>query len=74
MTYRWWVVAAVTLSACGGGQANTNPAAGAAPAAGPIQSAPPQLVDSLWHTAEWMVRHGKWGEAQKLLDRVLLEL
>jgi outer membrane assembly lipoprotein YfiO len=74
MTYRWWVVSAVLLGACGGGQANRNPAVGAAPASGPIQSAPPQLVDSLWQTAEWMVRHGKWGDAQKLLDRVLLEL
>ena len=74
MTYRWWVMGALLLGGCGGGQPARNPAVGAAPASGPIQSAPPQLVDSLWATAERAVRHGKWGDAQKLLDRVLLEL
>jgi outer membrane protein assembly factor BamD len=30
-------------------------------------------IDSLWSRAEWAVHHGKWGDAEKLLDRVNLE-
>jgi outer membrane protein assembly factor BamD len=30
-------------------------------------------VDSLWRQSEAAVRHGKWSEATKLLDRLLLE-
>jgi len=72
MTYRFWIGAAVLLAGCGGGRSATNPAA-PAPASGPLETAPPQMVDSLWHGAEATVRHGKWGDAQKLLERVLLE-
>jgi outer membrane protein assembly factor BamD len=31
------------------------------------------MLDSLWRGAEAAVRHGKWGDAAKLLDRLLLE-
>lgn len=72
MTYRFCIGAAVLLAACGRGGASTSPAA-PAPASRPLESAPPRMVDSLWRTAEAAVRHGKWGDAQKLLDRVLLE-
>ena len=27
----------------------------------------------MWNRAEWAVHHGKWGDAEKLLDRVNLE-
>jgi outer membrane protein assembly factor BamD len=31
------------------------------------------MLDSLWRRAEAAVRHGKWGDAAKLVDRLLLE-
>ena len=31
------------------------------------------MLNSLWHRAEAAVRHGKWGDAAKLIDRLLLE-
>jgi len=31
------------------------------------------MLDSLWGQAEAAVRHGKWGDAAKLVDRLLLE-
>jgi outer membrane protein assembly factor BamD len=37
-------------------------------------SASSVLLDSLWRQSEAAVRHGKWGDAAKLLDRLLLEL
>jgi outer membrane protein assembly factor BamD len=36
-------------------------------------SASPATVDSLWRETEAAVRHGKWGDATKFLDRLLLE-
>jgi len=31
------------------------------------------MLNSLWRRAEAAVRHGKWGDAAKLVDRLLLE-
>ena len=31
------------------------------------------MLNSLWHRAEAAVRHGKWADAAKLIDRLLLE-
>ena len=31
------------------------------------------MLNSLWHRAEAAVRHGKWDDAAKLIDRLLLE-
>lgn len=72
MTYQSYICAAVLLAACGRGGAATNPAA-PAPASRPLETASPVMVDSLWRGAQTAVRRGKWGDAQKLLDRVLLE-
>jgi outer membrane protein assembly factor BamD len=57
------------LSACGGGGGS-----GRGPASPAPVSASSALLDSLWRGAEAAVRHGKWGDATKLLDRLLLEL
>src|SRR5215208_1342309 len=62
------VVALVLLSACGGGRAERAPAVSPTPV-----SASSATIDSLWRQAETAVRHGKWNDASKLLDRVLLE-
>src|SRR5215208_4626048 len=62
------VVALVLLSACGGGRAERAPALSAVPV-----SASSATIDSLWRQVEGAVRHGKWSDASKLLDRVLLE-
>jgi outer membrane protein assembly factor BamD len=37
------------------------------------EAAGPATIDSLWRNAEQAVRRGKWGEAEKLLNRVVLE-
>jgi outer membrane protein assembly factor BamD len=63
--------AALLLAACGGGGGGeTRPGA---PAPVPEASATAATVDSLWRDAEHAVRRGEWGDAEKLLDRVLLE-
>jgi outer membrane protein assembly factor BamD len=36
-------------------------------------SASSAMLNPLWHRAETAVRHGKWGDAAKLIDRLLLE-
>jgi outer membrane assembly lipoprotein YfiO len=70
MIRRMLVVMAGALAACGGGRAE-NPGT-AAPA--PVSvGASPATIDSLWREAEQLVRRGEWGDAQKLLDRALLE-
>ena len=56
------------LAACGGGRSEP-----ATPAPEARTDATPQEVDSLWNRALAQVRQGKWSEAQKLFDRVLLE-
>ena len=57
------------LWACGGGRSERGPATVPAP-----MSASSALLDSLWRQSEAAVRHGKWGDAAKMLDRLLLEL
>jgi outer membrane protein assembly factor BamD len=58
----------VCFSACGGGRATRAPAAAPTPV-----SASAATLDSLWQQSEAAVRHGKWGDASKLVDRALLE-
>jgi outer membrane protein assembly factor BamD len=59
------------LAACGGGRAGPNPTGSPAPL--PAAAASAATIDSLWRQAEWAVRHGKWADANKLLERALLE-
>ena len=56
-------------AACGGGRR-----ASTAPAPQVQENATSAQVDTLWRVALHQVRHGKWADAQKNLDRVLLEL
>jgi outer membrane protein assembly factor BamD len=65
---------AVLLTACGGGRSERNPAVSATPDPRVSETASAAEIDSLWKQAEGSVRQGKWGEAAKLLERVLLEL
>lgn len=60
------------LAGCGGGR---SPEAGGSAAASPVEAegASPQQVDSLFRLAESRVRRGKWGDAIKHLERLLLE-
>jgi outer membrane assembly lipoprotein YfiO len=68
-----WVIATVFAAACGGGRQAADPTVAPAARTGQLESATPQMIDSLWKRAEWSVRHGKWGDAEELLERVLLE-
>jgi outer membrane protein assembly factor BamD len=65
---------AALLVGCGGGRPARNPTVSPTPVSGVAESASAAEVDSLWKKAELSVRHGKWGDAVKLLERVLLEL
>jgi outer membrane protein assembly factor BamD len=61
----------LVLAACGGGR---SPEVAATPATTPeYEGASPQQIDSLYRLAELMVRRGKWNDAIKQLERVLLE-
>ena len=66
------VAGILTLAGCGGGRA---PEAGGSSSAIPVQAegASPREVDSLYRLAEAQIRRGKWGDAVKQLERVLLE-
>ena len=57
-------------AACGGrgGRAST------APTPEVQETATTAQVDTLWRQAQHQVRRGKWADAQKNLDRVLLEI
>jgi len=57
------------LAGCGGRGGKGN----AAPAPVTATGASAATIDSLWSRAEWAVHHGKWGDAEKLLDRINLE-
>jgi outer membrane protein assembly factor BamD len=74
MTYRWCFCLAALVAACGGGRPAANPTVAPSPSSRPNESASPAMIDSLWIKAEAAVRHGKWGDAEKLIERVLLEL
>lgn len=65
-------VLAGLVAACGG-RSGGNPSAAPAPVPR-SETASAAEVNALWQKAEWAVRHGKWGDATKLLERVLLEL
>jgi outer membrane protein assembly factor BamD len=60
------------IAGCGGGRA---PEAGGASPAIPVQpeGSSPREVDSVFRLSEFEIRHGKWGDAIKHLERVLLE-
>ena len=60
----------VVLIGCGGGARNE---AATAPAPVSAAGASPGSIDSLWQQGERAVHHGKWGDAEKLLDRAVLE-
>jgi outer membrane protein assembly factor BamD len=65
---RWIVGTSIVLTACGGGRQGRAPALSPTPV-----SASARTIDTLWRSVEYAYRHGKWNEAAKLLDRVLLE-
>jgi outer membrane protein assembly factor BamD len=73
MKYRICAAAALSLAACGGGRPAPDPTVAPAASSGPLETSSPQEVNSLWSRAVYAVRHGKWGDADKLLERVLLE-
>jgi outer membrane protein assembly factor BamD len=61
----------ITLAACGGGRSSE--AGGSAPTPAEAEGATPAEVDSLFRLGESQIRRGKWGDAIKHLERVLLE-
>jgi outer membrane protein assembly factor BamD len=65
------VGAAALVMACGGGRAAGTRTAAPAPVQEAGASA--ATIDSLWRQAEQAVRHGKWSDAEKLLERATLE-
>jgi outer membrane protein assembly factor BamD len=71
MNRRSLLVTAGFLIACGGGGAAGSRTAVPAPVTSSSASA--AAVDSLWRDAEQAIRQGKWGDAEKLLDRAILE-
>jgi outer membrane assembly lipoprotein YfiO len=74
MTSRWCFCLVVLVAACGGGRPEPNPAVSPSPGTRPNESASPATIDSLWSQAEAAVRQGKWADAEKLTERVQLEL
>jgi outer membrane protein assembly factor BamD len=69
MIRRIFVGVVLLLAACGGGgRSGRGPATSPAPV-----SASSAMLNSLWRRAEAAVRYGKWGDAAKLIDRLLLE-
>lgn len=73
MTCRWCFCLVALVAACGGGRPAADPTVSPSVGARPDESAAPATVDSLWSKAEAAVRQGKWGDAEKLIERVLLE-
>jgi outer membrane protein assembly factor BamD len=65
------VFCVVALATACGGRAASNPAAAPSPLSAAGASA--AAIDSLWQQAEHAIRHGKWGDAEKLLQRAVLE-
>jgi len=74
MTYRRCFCLVALVAACGGGRPAANPTVSPSPGSRPNVSASPAMIDSLWSKTEAAVRHGKWGDAEKLIERVLLEV
>jgi outer membrane protein assembly factor BamD len=71
MSRRWLFCAAALVTGCGGGRAANDQPASPAPVT--VEGANAATIDSLWRQAEQAIRHGKWGEAEKLLNRTVLE-
>jgi outer membrane protein assembly factor BamD len=71
MSSRLLFGAIALVLACGGGRSAADRPASPAPVA--AEGASPAAIDSLWRNAEQAIRRGKWGEAEKLLNRVVLE-
>lgn len=67
---RCWVLL-LGAAACGGSK--PSPQAAATPVTGSAETANAGEIDTLWARAQDAIRHGKWGDALKHLDRVLLE-
>lgn len=61
----------LALVACGGGRSADDRSGAPAPVTSTGASA--ASIDSLWSRAEQAIRLGKWADAEKALDRVLLE-
>lgn len=59
------------LLGCGGGRGNENGTV--APASVSAGGASAATLDSLWRQSEQAFRNGEWGDAEKLLNRLLLE-
>lgn len=72
MTHRFWIGVSLLVAACGGSRP-ADPTESPAPSSRQ-ETASPEAIDSLWTRGEWAVRHGKWGDVEKLLGRVLLEM
>jgi outer membrane protein assembly factor BamD len=65
-----WVLL-LGLAGCGGSRVSTRPAP--TPVTHVAETATSAEVNALWARAQHAVRHGKWGEATKQLERALLE-
>ncbi|HEY3011253.1 MAG TPA: outer membrane protein assembly factor BamD [Gemmatimonadales bacterium] len=71
MTHRSLLCALAFVVGCGGNRGADTRAASPAPVSAAGASA--AAIDSVWRHAEQSVRHGKWGEAEKLINRAVLE-
>jgi outer membrane protein assembly factor BamD len=71
MTLKALPVLLVLLAGCGAGPGPETRTAAPAPVSSTGASA--AAIDSIWRQAEQAVRQGKWGDAEKLLDRAVLE-
>ena len=65
-----WMVP-LGLAACGG--STPQPRAAPTPVSSVAESASPEEINHLWEQARNAVRHGKWADVIKYLDRALLE-
>lgn len=71
MSRSWYLGFLLGTAACGG--STPSPRATPTPVTSVAEAASAGEVDTLWARARRAVRHGKWGDAVKHLDRVLLE-
>lgn len=72
LSFSYLLPLGIALSGCGGSK--PDPGTAPSPSARAGETASAAAVDSLWQRAVSRVRHGKWNDAIKLLDRLLLEL
>lgn len=71
MTRTLLFCAVALVAACGGGRAPDQRQVAPAPVS--ATGASPAMIDSLWRNAERAIRQGEWGDAEKLLNRAVLE-